>query len=539
MIQSRYSGVLIVSLKLTRPNQTHSRPRRRHTWWLCIPVMAFLCAACERLDTGSAGSNRPNIILIATDDQNADTIAFMPNLQRLLIDGGTNFSQAFSPTPLCCPGRATLFRGQYTHNHLVKSNDGISGGFPQFYAVGNEASTLATWLQDAGYRTALVGKYFNAYPESLVPPAGFDSPGRRYVPPGWDEWYGLIDIPHNERANPYTMYGYQINQNGWLKRYGNDEADYLTDVLSGLAVDFVDDAVRRNDPFFLYLAPTAPHLPAVPAPRHLGRYEDIDAPRDPSFNEADMSDKPSWLARRRALTRGQTDAVDRLYRRQAEMLLAVDEALASLVDTLRVRGELDSTYLVFTSDHGLHNGEHRLWRSKLTPYRASSRIPLAIRGPGIPAGRDVDALTLLSDVAPTLAELAGVPTPAFVDGRSLTPWLATGSTQVKEREQLLLEFWPREGFPVDEREEPLHIVTPVPEYRALRSKRYLYTEYRYPNGSEELELYDLRRDPFELDNIAASADDALLEAFSERLLELESCKAAACRMAEDRPLRGG
>jgi N-acetylglucosamine-6-sulfatase len=495
-------------------------------------LLILLGVSCVRTDKPIRG-DRPNLILIVTDDQNADTIAFMPTVQRLLVDGGSSFSQAFAPTPLCCPGRATILRGQYAHNHGVRSNDGVNGGFPQFYNAETETSTLATWLQDGGYRTALVGKYFNAYPEGLVPPDGFSSPGRRYVPPGWDEWYGLVDIPRNERANPYTMYGYQMNLNGRLKRYGNDEDDYLTDVLGGLAVDFVDGQARRDNPFFLYLAPTAPHLPAIPAPRHLGTFDHLKAPRAPSFNEADVSDKPAWVAGMKPLTNAQLIEVDRLYRRQAEMLLSLDEVLAALVDTLRAHGELEETYIVFTADHGLHFGEHRLVSSKLTPYGASARVPLAIAGPDIPVGQTVDELTLLSDIAPTLAELAGVLTPAFVDGRSLVPWFNRGSSvQSRGRQRILHEFWPREGFPVDEREEPEHVSTRVPEYRAVRTKRYLYTEYRYPDGSLEPELYDLVRDPFELDNIAHAADAALLASLTDALESLQDCEAAACQAAE-------
>ena len=512
------------------------------TWKLLAPnpglVLGLLSAALLLLFSGVScvrtplpGADRPNLILIVTDDQNADTLAFMPNVQRLLVDGGTRFTQAYAPTPLCCPARASLLSGQYAHNHGVRSNDGISGGFPKFHEAG-ESSALATWLQNGGYRTALVGKYFNAYPEGLVPPPGFTSPGRRFVPPGWDEWYGLVDIPLDPRANPYAMYGYPMNQNGRLERYGNEPGDYLTDVLGGLATDFVDRAARDDAPFFLYLAPTAPHLPAVPAPRHRERFAGLQAPRAPSFNEADLSDKPRWLAGKRPLSAEAVRRLDRTYGRQAETLLAVDEALGSLVDTLRARGELASTYFVFTSDHGLTAGEHRLFATKLAPYSASTRVPLAVAGPGVPAGRTVDALTLLSDVAPTLADLAGVPIPNFVDGRSLEPWLGQDVSRVRARQQVLHEFWPREGFPVDAREEPSGSAR-VPEYRSLRSARYLYTEYRYPDGRTEPELYNLLRDPFELDNVAASADPALLKALSGKLDELRTCRAATCREAED------
>jgi N-acetylglucosamine-6-sulfatase len=513
--------------------------RLRHALTLLCAAFLLLLVTVSCVQSGRVKTKRPNIILIVTDDQNADTIAFMPNLQRLLVDGGTSFSEAYSPTPLCCPGRASILRGQYAHNHGVRSNDGINGGFPKFYDTGNESSTLATWLQEEGYHTALVGKYFNAYPESLVPPDGFRSPGRRYIPPGWSEWYGLVDIPRDSRANPYAMYGYEMNQNSRLERYGNDEDDYLTDVLGDLAVDFVELASRRNKPFFLYLAPTAPHLPAIPAPRHLGMFDEIEAPRSPAFNETDVSDKPAWVSKRKPLTGGETGGLDRMYRRQAEMLLSLDEVLGSLVDTLRARGEIASTYIVFTSDHGLHFGEHRLLRTKLTPYRASARVPLVIRGPRVPKGRTVGELALLSDIAPTLMALAKVPTPAFVDGRSLIPWVKNNAAQTKAREQVLLEFWPREGFPVDEREEPEHVVVQVPEYRALRSKRYLYTEYLYPGGGEERELYDLRHDPFELENIAGTANASLLRSFSRKLDELQACQAESCRKAEDSALVDG
>jgi N-acetylglucosamine-6-sulfatase len=502
-----------------------------------LALLVVLAVACFRYT--STDDSRPNFILIVTDDQNVLTTAFMPNLQRLLADGGTTFSEAFSPTPLCCPARATLLRGQYAHNHLVKSNDGTTGGFPQFHTTRHEQSTLATWLDEAGYRTALIGKYFNAYPEGLVAPEGFDFPGRRYQPPGWDAWHALIDIPLDARDNPYNMYGYQINHNGRLERYGNDPDDYLTDVLGDLAVDFVSQAARADQPFFLYLAPTAPHLPAIPAPRHKGIFAEIKAPQNPSFNEADVTDKPSWLRVRHPLPAAQGKMLDSLYGRQAETLLAVDEALAALVDTLRARGELDSTYIIFTADHGLHNGEHRLWQSKLTPYRASAQVPLLVRGPGVLRGQEVEALTLLSDVAPTIARLADANPPAFVDGHSLVPWLTGNLNKAAERERVLFEFWPREGFPVDEREEPLHTVIQVPEYRALRSERYLYVEYRYATGDEEIELYDLEQDPFELVNIARHADGQVLETLRKNLKRLETCSGKACGVAEARTVKGG
>ena len=512
-----------------------STANRRFLTLLTVTLILIVTGVSCVRNALPGDSDRPNVILVVTDDQNADTLAFMPAVQRYLVDEGTSFASAYAPTPLCCPGRATILRGQYAHNHGVRSNDGVNGGFPKFFDAGNEASTLATWLQDAGYRTALIGKYFNAYPEGLVPPESFSFPGERYIPPGWDEWYGLLDIPLDERTNPYGMYGYPLNRNGRIVRYGNDPDDYLTDVLSELAVDFVADNAGKRDPFFLYLTPTPPHLPAVPAPRHRRMFEGLQAPRPPSFNEADMTDKPSWLMNRPALTPERERRLDETYRKQAQMLLAVDEMLGALIDTLKARGELDETYIVFTSDHGLHNGDHRLVHTKLTPYDASARVPLVVRGPGVATGREVHTLALLSDVAPTLTDLVGARAPAFVDGRSLAPWLELdGPGGATERRQVLHEFWPREGFPLDVREESARPL-PLPPYSALRSARHLYVEYDYPDRQQERELYDLERDPFELDNVARSAAPSLMNALSAKLEALRACKASACRQAENSP----
>lgn len=262
-------------------------------------------------------------------------------------------------------------------------------------------------------------------------------------------------------------------------------------------------------------------------------FEGLQAPRSPSFNEADMSDKPAWLAGRGELTTERITNLDKTYRKQAQMLLAVDDMLASLVDTLKARGELDSTYIMFTSDHGLTNGEHRLVSTKLAPYSASARVPLIVRGPGVPAGQTIDSLVLLSDVAPTLTDLVDAPAPAFVDGRSLGSWLGKRHpTETVERKQILHEFWPREGFPIDVREESARPL-PLPTYQALRSARHLYVEYGYPDGRQERELYDIERDPFELRNIADTAKPSLLHSLSRKLNELQRCRAAGCREAEN------
>jgi N-acetylglucosamine-6-sulfatase len=505
--------------------------RRRLAFALAWVVLTLLSACGTPPD-------RPNVILIVTDDQLATSLALMPTLQRELVDGGVHLPNAFTSTPLCCPARVSILRGQYAHNHRVRSNGGPEGGFPKFYATGFEASSLAPWLQGAGYRTAMMGKYLNAYPygpEGEHPP-GYRGPRLTYVPPGWSEWYGFIDVPRDPDNSPYAMYNYKVNANGRLRRYGSRPQDYQTDVLAGLAADFVRRSARRG-PFFLLLAPTAPHLPAVPAPHHAAAFQGLQAPRPPSFN-ADPQGKPRWL-QLPPLSDADIEVIDATYRAQAQMLLAVDELIGSLLAALRETGALSNTYLVFTSDHGWHSGEHRLFHLKLTPYDASVRLPLVIRGPGIPEGETREHLVLNTDLAPTIAAWARVSPPSWVDGRSLAPVLRPKPVPLKGwRQSVLTEFWPRRALGEDPEHNPASPLpkVPVPQYRAVRTLRRLYVEYSYPDGTREGELYDLTRDPFELTNRYASADPALKAALAAHAEALQRCSGATCRALEDQTL---
>ncbi len=472
----------------------------------------------------------PNVIVIMTDDQAESLSAFMPTVQRELAGKGVSFGEAFTTNTLCCPARTSVLRGQYVHNHQVFSNGGPQGGFPKLYQSGFEASTLATWLQGAGYRTALMGKYLNAYPfgpEGENPP-DYRAPRESYVPPGWSEWFGFFDVPKDDRNTPYRMYDYRVNDNGRSVWYGHRKDEYQTDVLAERAARFIRQ--RRSAPFFLLLTPTAPHLPTVIAERHKGTFAGTTAPRSPAFNEADTTDKPRWVRAAPPLNDAEVARVDAIYRKQAEMLLGVDELVETLLETLATSGQLQNTYLIFTSDHGWHSGEHRLDKMKLTPYAASSRIPLVIRGPGVPAGKVLDPLVLNTDIAPTIAELAGVEPPAFVDGRSLTPlW---SNAPPPWRQTGLIEFWPRRTLE-DYGLEHLNTQVAVPQYRAVRSTRHLYVEYTYGDGSTEGELYDLARDPFELENLYSRTDPDLLAAFSRHAERLQACSGKSCREAEN------
>lgn len=490
----------------------------------------------------------PNIVLILTDDQSLELTAFMPTLQNELVDKGVVFSDAYISTPLCCPARTSVLRGQYVHNHQVLSNGGPEGGFPKFYQTGFESSTVATWLQGRGYRTGMLGKYLNSYPfgpDDENPP-NYRAPRRNYIPPGWDDWFGFFDVPLDLTNTPYRMFDYNVNDNGREVHYGHDESDYQADVLSERADRFIRQS--RNKPFFLYLAPTAPHLPTIVAPRHRGLFDEVRAPRPPSFNEADMSDKPLWLRNVPPLSEDEIDGVDETFRRQAEMMLAVDEMLANILETLRSTGQLQNTYIIFTTDHGFHFGEHRLTKMKLTPYAGSTALPLIIRGPGVPAKQTVSELALITDLAPTIAEIAGAEPPAFVDGRSLKPLLTTEApasspgagaetapAQARPwRQAALLEFWPRESLEAYGLEH-LNRIVAVPRYRGVRTKELLFSEYFYPDGTSDGELYNLTSDPFELENLYSRTDPNLINELSSYTERLQACSAESCRALENTP----
>ncbi len=486
--------------------------RRRALFGILVGCMAVLllfvtsCSEAKRSasDTpqeveAESPTDRPNIIFVLTDDLDYASTQKMPNLRSLLVEEGASFENAFASQSLCCPSRATILTGLYAHNSGIKGNRPPDGGFPKFRDEGLEEATIAVRLQEGGYRTAFFGKYMNMYP---------GQGDLTHVPPGWDEWRGSI--------GNYEQYNYGIIENGQkLILYGSDTEDYFTDVLSGQATEFMRQAASEDTPFFLHLDPTAPHEPATPAERHEGAFADEKAPRPPSFNEEDVSDKSSWIQELAPLDDEKISETDERYRKRLESMLAVDEMVASLVEELKATGELENTYVVFTSDNGFLQGEHRLNNTKDRPYEESARVPLFVRGPGIAPGTKVEDLVLNTDFAPTFAELGGVVFPA--DGRSLVPLLRGEEPAQQWRSAVLLEGFVGKGPRV---------------FGAVRTEDYKYVEY----GSGEEELYHLQNDPYELESLHETANPALLEDLKARLEELRECSGDGCQEAEDTPL---
>jgi N-acetylglucosamine-6-sulfatase len=482
------------------------RARRRASFvvFACLSVFLLFVTGCSGSEASASGASqkeeeaeaptdRPNIIFVLTDDLDYASTQKMPRITSLLADQGTSFEEAFVSHSICCPARATFLTGLYDHNHDVLSNRPPDGGFEKFVSEGHEENSIAVGLQEAGYQTAFFGKYLNGYPA--------DDP--THVPLGWDEWYGKLD--------DQKLYDYGINENGEEVSYGSEEEDFFTDVLSGQATDFVRRAAPEDQPFFAYVAPTAPHGPATPAERHKGYFSEEEPYRPPSYNEEDVSDKPSQIQDTESISEKEGSRIDNRYRERLESMLAVDEMVGSLVEELEAAGELDNTYIFFTSDNGFEQGEHRLQKGKNKVYEESSRVPLFVRGPGVPAGLKTHELALNTDLAPTFADLAGAEFQA--DGRSIAPLLG-GDEGPSWRTSVLLEKLPtRRG------------------YQAVRTETHKYVEYN--NG--ETELYDLEADPYELDNIYESADPSLLEDLKAKLEALRDCSEEGCREAEDAP----
>jgi arylsulfatase A-like enzyme len=437
---------------------------------------------------------QPNVLLIVTDDQRWDTLGYMPTVSKELVDKGVTFENAFVVNPVCCPSRASILTGKWSHTHGVWGIAGPHGGFHIF----DDTSTLATWLAAAGYHTGLFGKYLNGYQSA------------DYVPPGWDEWFAFTLKP-----NSYFEYGVTERTsassspiaNLW---FGSEPEDYATDVLAERAVDFVRSS--GPEPFFLYFAPKAPHIGGpmtyvTPAPRHAGSLNGLEPWRPPSLNENDVSDKPEYVRSHPKIFR---DELDVSRQRQLESLFAVDEAIARMLAALEETGKLEETLIVFTSDNGFGWGEHRR-AGKIVPYEESIRVPLVIRYDAVGQAAHNDRRPVLNvDLAPTVAAATETTAPG-AEGRNLLPLL--DGTARGWRPSVQFESY-MQGWK-------------IPAYCAFRGERWKYVQY----ATGEEEVYDLARDPYELESLHRTISRSWLMANRERV------RRSACRPPGFRPLR--
>jgi N-acetylglucosamine-6-sulfatase len=446
-------------------------------------VAAFVPSSPPRPD------RRPNIVLILTDDQSPDSLPHeppvMPQLQSMMRDPADHwitFSNAFVNTPLCCPSRASILTGRYSHHTGVRTNDDGE--------LLDESSTIATWLHSAGYHTGMIGKYVNGYP------FGPSS----YVPAGWDRWKVKRQ---GDQSTAY--YRYVLIDQGFSEYRGDGPGNYSTDVYAAAAASFIRSAPPGR-PFFLEVATTAPHRPWTAAPRDAGALTGLPIANPPSLGEEDVSDKPTWVQGLRELDTERRAELRAIHRRSFETLLSVDDLVVEVIRALQVRGDLANTVLIFMTDNGFSFGEHR-WVGKTCAYDECIRTPFLVRFPG--ASSHVDRRLVSNvDLAPTLAELAGIEPPSPVDGMSLVP-LLQGRPSASWRTALLTEYVGDEK---------------VPPWWAVRTEDFAYVEL----ATGETELYDLAgvigsADTFELENRADDPAYATVRAqLSARLVALRA-----------------
>lgn len=494
---------------------------------------AVLAAACAALAQGwSAGAwaagpggganpaKQPNIVFVLTDDLSWNLLAYMPNVLAMQKEG-TSFSNYFVTDSLCCPSRSSIFTGKFPHNTGVLTNGKPDGGYAAFNAHGNEGQTFAVALQRGGYRTAMLGKYLNGYQPAAEIRRGTRPRFRRRtlperegngVPAGWDEW----DVA----GNGYREFDYALNQNGRLVRYGHGPQEYLTDVLAGLADAFIRKSAPG--PFFIEIATFAPHGPYIPAPRDADKFPGLAAPRSAAFGARPDADAPRWLKEIPPLLPTDVAKIDQAFRMRAQSVQAVDKMIGQIRSTLAALGARD-TYVVFSSDNGLHMGEYSLRPGKQTPFEIDVRVPLVVVGPGVQPGQTVDAIVENVDLCPTFTELAGASSPTSPDGRSLVPLLRTG-TAGGWRHVALVEHHRPFPDPSDPDAPMLHAANPT-SYAALRTEGALYVEYE----DGETGYYDLSRDPDELRNVATSLPAARRQRLHDVLRANKECRGAqAC-----------
>ena len=491
-----------------------------------------------------SGGVRPNLLLIEADDMRADELRWMPRTRRLLASRGLSFANSFAPDPLCCPSRASLLTGQYSHNHGV-----LSHTEPYGFGAFDDSDTLATRLQGVGYRTALVGKYLNGYGEQ---PTVDGEDSLHYVPPGWTEWWAGSDhrwSPGDEfRGGTYAYFNLTSNVNGEIRTW---PGDYSTEVMAsqtlGLVRRFGEAAKKDRRPWFVWWNPVAPHhgRPVEPddpgtTPRKDGFGVFWETPARPDWakgrfdrqiqrglgvpprgwRRSDNDDKPAYLRSLPELTPAEERALATVSRQRAESLLALDREVARVLTGLRTSRQLGRTIVVFTSDNGYYLGEHLKRQGKINLHEPSIRVPMLVAGPDIPAGQRFDPVTTV-DLSRTLAAWAGVSL-ADPDGVDLQPTIREGDTG-----------W---GRPV-----VLEGLMPEPAYLAAREDPRWGSDLdtvgirlagwklvRYATG--ESELFDLARDPLELSSIAGPAGGmrARLEGLYRQYAD---CVGASCRAA--------
>ncbi len=547
-----------------------SRDSRRARLPLAAGLLALLCAAFLAFQPQARAQTEqteqpPSFVVIQTDDQTLDqlydtfrrepTLRVMPNTLDLIAKRGMTLNRYYVSYPLCCPSRVSLMTGRYAHNHNVRGNVPPNAGYTGFSFRGAMTHNLATWLQGAGYRTIHVGKFLNGYGDEPYDDG-------KTVPPGWNAWHTLIKADTH-----HYFYGYTLNNHGTLEGPYGDPGSWETreygvrdDIgcplapLNGLPCYHATDTLTNiaaeellgtsaEQPFYLQLDYTAPHgdfrRPAgpEPAPRHYDWFKGAPFPhnRSEGFAEGNVSDKPSFIKEAPYLSLRDIHTYRVYYQKALDSLRSVDDGVKRIIDTLGYLQRLRNTYVIFTSDNGFFYGEHRLTGGKFLAYEPAVHVPFLIRGPRIKPNSSTGELTANVDVAPTILELAGVEADKSIDGRSMVPFLR--DSELRSRRPLLFESFvetadveanatPAARASARRRGASASILAPPKDYEGIRLGPCKYIAW--PSG--EKELYDINKDPNELNNIVRIPNYFPVRNLLHReMRRLEDCIGRECR----------
>lgn len=477
-------------------------------------------------------NRRPNIVLILTDDLDIANGGLTPlsKTKKLIGDAGISFTNAFVASPLCCPSRASILTGKYPHNHHVINNTLEGNCSSVAWQKTEEGHTFPALLKAfAGYQTFFAGKYLNQYGHS-------EAGGVEHVPPGWSYWVGL------EKNSKY--YNYTLSVNGKAQNHGSDYSkDYLTDVLANMSLDFLQ--YKSNyQPFFMMVSVPAPHSPWTAAPQYQDKFNTTKAPRGPNFN-IHGKDK-HWLIRqaKTPMTNSSIKFLDDAFRKRWTTLLSVDDLVEKIVKQLDIRGELDNTYVFFTSDNGYHTGQFSLPLDKRQLYDFDIRVPLMVRGPHIKPNQTSPMLVANVDLGPTMLDIAGYNVnETQMDGMSFRPIMEGSVNTSSWRTDILVEY-EGEGSNVTDPACPLlgpGVSECFPDCVCEDSYNNTYACVRTVASSANLqycefddnevfvEVYNMTADPFQLTNVVKSIEQEVLEKMNRRLMILQSCSGQSCR----------
>lgn len=518
---------------------------------------------------------KPNIVLIVLDDLDAFSPYWkaMPFAKELFKTNGTSFPNGFTSTSFCCPARCQIFTGMYGHNNGVLSSYGTYGSVNAFRkpynlngtrmmdqgkCVNNEFRSLPKYLQKhGGYKTAIFGKYLNGFESDTFSTIN-------YVPTGWDQ-FDITTNNYQYVGNMYTMTEWDSqNKTVNYKWYGREQKNYLTDVISKKVAKFIGkhSANNKNNPLFMYVAPTAPHFPQTGAIRHLHmipfweeQFEKYVESKPNYHSDKSVNGKSSWLKSNSVIRdkllnvetnnwyEKRTLNIHKLeFSKRMTTLYAVDEMIQNIYNKLNSEGNLNNTIFMLVSDNGLNMGSHKLYH-KMTPYEESIKVPFYMSGMNIKKGFVDKRLSLLIDIAPTFLSLAGFKVPKNMDGIDLTSnktrngvLVEYGKFMENNNEDYTGTLERVSEFKMAAKLTPYYMGFDVPPHVALRTKEYLYVEYHDGhnghNGTNvEYELYDMNLDPYQIDNIfnyTMAKNKSTIELLQRQLKQLESCVGEKC-----------